>query len=552
MPEGPSRLQSWLAELRRRKVFRVAVAYVLAAWALIQVADAIFEPLGLPGWSMKLLIVLVALGFPLACTLAWAYDMTPHGLERTTQSQGESSTSLTPVTAPAAADAPAPAAPSSVTPPAESVAILPFVDMSPERDQTYFCDGIAEEIINALCCVRGLQVASRTSSFQFRERNLDIRDIGRTLGVGAVLEGSVRKSGDRVRITAQLVKTADGYHIWSESFDRRLEDVFAIQTEIARVLVEALRGSLTVGEKALLESRGTQNAEAYDLYLRGQQYLRDGTDSTLPQAAEMFSAAIERDPAFAQAHAGLASALAIKGLWRLDMSAGEFEQAIAASRRALELEPRNPEAHVARACLLSMQNKFAEASEAFEQALKLNPSSFLANYMYARHAFAAGELEKSRRLYLEAIRIAPDEYAPYCVLYGTLVKMGRNEEAREMALRAMIAIERHLQKEPGDGRALQLGACTAANLGEALRARELADRAMAARPDEFATGYNLACAFAVLGDHAKALELLEKATQRGRGNLTWMEQDPDLDSLRGNPEFERILDRLRSAAGQGG
>ncbi len=537
MPDGRSRFQSWLGELRRRKVFRVAVAYVVAGWVLIQVADATFEPLGLPGWSMKLVIALVALGFPFACVLAWAYDLTPHGIERTE--------AATPAAAPPLVDAPraGPAASEPAVAPAPSARSVAISRLS-----TMFvsnaCDGIAEEIINALCCVRGLQIASRTSSFQFKDRSVDVREIGRTLGVGAVLEGSVRKAGERVRITAQLVNTADGYHLWSESFDRKLEDVFAIQTEIARELVAALRGSLTSGEKELLERGGTRNAEAYDVYLRGQHLLRDGTDLTLPQAAELFRAAIQRDGEFAQAYAGLANALAIKGLWRLDMTPEEFEQAFVASRRALELEPRMPEAYVAQACLLSMQNRVEPANEAFEEALKLNPSSFHANYMYGRHSFAAGDFEKARRLY--------EQDLPYCMLEGALEKLGRLDESLEAGRRAMLAIERHLQREPGDGRALHLGAVTAAKLGDATRARALSERALAARPYEISTAYNLACAFAILGDRKRSMELLDQATQRGRGNLACIEQDPDLDSLRGEVQFEAIMDRLRAGSGKEG
>jgi adenylate cyclase len=550
MPDGRSRLQKWLVELRRRKVFRVAAAYVVAGWVLIQIADATFEPLGLPLWSIKLVIALVALGFPLACALAWAYDFTPQGIERT-----EAAVPRVAPPAPPPGDAPPveplpPAPAAAPAPAARSVAILPFSDLSPERDQAYFCDGIAEEIINALCCVRGLQIASRTSSFQFKDRSMDVREIARTLGVGAVLEGSVRKAGDRVRITAQLVNAADGYHLWSESFDRRLEDVFAIQTEIARELVAALRGSLTSGEKELLERGGTRNPEAYDVYLRGQHLLRDGTDLTLPQAAQLFREAIALDGGFAQAYAGLANALAIKGLWRLDMTSEEFAQAFSASERALELEPRMPEAYVAQACLLSMQNKVEPANEAFEQALKLNPSSFHANYMYGRHSFAAGEFEKARQLYEQAARLAPEQYLPYCMLEGALEKLGRVDESQEAGRRAMLAIERHLRREPGDGRALHLGAVTAAKLGDATRARALSERALAARPDEFATAYNLACAFAVLDDRERALQLLEQATQRDRGNLAWIEQDPDLDSLRGDARFEAIVDRLRAGSGK--
>ena len=223
MTDGGSRIGSWLAELRRRKVFRVAVVYLVAGWLLIQVADATFGPIGLPDWALTLVIVLIALGFPLACILAWAFDVTPRGFARTPAVPGPDAGGTARPPAPVATPAPVPVAQAPVnTSPAQSVAILPFVDMSAGRDQEYFCDGIAEEIINALCCVRSLRVASRTSSFQFKGRPADVREIGRSLGVGSVLEGSVRKAGDRVRITAQLVNTSDGYHLWSESFDRDL------------------------------------------------------------------------------------------------------------------------------------------------------------------------------------------------------------------------------------------------------------------------------------------------------------------------------------------
>ncbi len=545
MPDGESNLQRWFGELKRRKVFRVIVMYLLAAWVVIQVADAVFEPLGLPQWSMKLVIVLAVLGFPVACALAWAFDVSPSGIERTPPRHRSepAEPALIGAAAPPAADGTA-VAPAAA--PAESVAILPFVDLSPERDQEYFCEGIAEEIVNALCCIRGLRIASRTSASQFKGRPVDVREIGRSLGVGSVLEGSVRKSGDRVRITAQLVGSADGYHLWSESFDRRLEDIFAIQSEIAQKLVAALRLSLSRQETALIERRGTRNAEAYDHYLRGQAMLRDGTDSTLPKAVAAFRAAIDCDPMFAQAHAGLANAVAIRGQWRLDVTPAEFKEALEEINRAIELEPRMPEAFVARACLMSMQQRNREASEAFEEAIRLNPASYEAHYMYARHCFATGEFERSVALFEIAIRLRPDDYQPVTMLVGAMEKLG-HPEVRQAMQRAMAAIDRHLELEPEDGRALQLGAVQAANLGNLARTEELAGRAMAARPNEFATFYNLGCAFAVLGRREQALELLDRAVQHGRGNLEWFEQDPDLDSLRGDARFEEIVERLRTA-----
>ena len=543
MADAGSKLQRWFAELRRRKVLRVAGVYLVAAWLAIQVADAVFEPLGVPAWALKLVIVLAALGFPVACALAWAFDVSRKGIERTPPLPDDASTPL-----PAATVAQAPALPAAATPPAASVAILPFADMSPARDHEYFCDGIAEEIINALCCVRGLRVASRTSAFQFKGRSADVREIGKALGVGAVLEGSVRKAGDRVRITAQLVSAADGYHLWSESYDRQLEDVFAIQSDIAQRLVRALRGALTPSENALLERGGTRNAQAYDLYLRGQQLLREYSDGAATAAIPLFRSAIGRDPQFAQAHAGLASALAIKGLWRIDMSEAETVEALGASERALALEPYIPEAHVARACVLSMQGRNDEAARGFEEAIRLNPSAHMTYHLYGRHAFGVGDMEKAIELYRSAIRLEPDDYQSQALLEGPLRSLGRTDEARESNRLAGIAIERRLQRRPDDVRALLLGSVQAAHEGNAERARALGDRAMAARPDDFSTAYNVACAQALLGERDRALELLDRAVRHGRGNLGWIEHDTDFASLRGDPRFEAIVGRLREAA----
>jgi len=546
MSDDESKAGRWFAELKRRKVFRVAAVYLVGAWLLVQVAGTTFGPMGLPPWTLKLVITLAALGFPLACALAWAFDVTAKGIERT------------PAAVPAppvASNVPEPQALPTVEPVAtaaeapDSVAILPFVDMSPGHDQEYFCDGIAEEIINSLCCIRDLRIASRTSSFQFKGRAADVREIGRALGVGAVLEGSVRKAGERVRITAQLVSSSDGYHLWSESYDRDLSDVFAIQTEIAQKLAGALRVSLSRQERELIQRRGTNNAEAYDLYLRGQAHLRDGTDTEMNPAVEFFREAIRRDERFAQAHAGIAHAQSLKGLWRVGMTQADFDEAFAASRRALELEPRMPEAYIARAMLLSLQGRDNEANQDFEEAIRLNPASFDAHYVYARHRFQSGDFERAVPLYEEAIRLRPDDYQALSLLEGALLKLGRVEQQTEVARRAMQAIDRQLAIDPQDGRALQLGTTNAARLGLRDKARDLAERALKARPDAFSSHYNVACAYSILGDIDDALKLLDHAVQHGRGNLEWIEHDPDFDNLRSDPRFAVILDRIRASRG---
>jgi len=349
--------------------------------------------------------------------------------------------------------------------------------------------------------------------------------------------------------TTQLVSAVDGYHLWSESYDRDLSDVFAIQTEIAQKLVGALRVSLSRQERELIQRRGTSNAEAYDLYLRGQAHLRDGTDTEMGPAIEFFRKAIQRDERFAQAHAGIAHAQSLRGLWRVGMTQADFEEAFAASRRSLELEPRMPEAYIARAMLLSLQGRKDEAHQDFEQAIRINPASFDAHYLYARHCFQCGEFERALSLYEAAVRLRPDDYQALCLMEGTLLKLGRMEQHDEVARRAMQAIDRQLVIDPQDGRALQLGTTNAARLGLRDRARDLAGRALKARPDAFSTYYNVACAYSTLGDSDDALDMLDRAVQHGRGNLEWIEHDPDFDNLRSDSRFDAIVSRIRASRG---
>jgi adenylate cyclase len=374
MPDWSNRLRRFIGEFRRRRVFRVAAVYLLVGWILVQVADATFEPLGLPSWAARLLIVLLALGFVLACALAWIYDVQPHGIERT-----PALADLAPVDPPALANPATPARRATDVPPEPaatqaasaaptrapeaSVAILPFADLSEARDQDYFCDGLAEEILNALAKVRGLHVASRTASFRFRDGSAPPSEIGRQLQVAAIMEGSVRKAGDRVRVTAQLVDATNGYHLWSDNFDRNLADIFAIQEEIARNVVNAVRPTLHAPLDFELQRRAPRDMRAYEFYLRGRQLESRMTELSWKQAPQMFRRAIEIDPQYAQAHAGLADSLTELMLWRLErLDSGALEEAQAAAHRALELDPDLAEAHVARAHALALSGDEARAT----------------------------------------------------------------------------------------------------------------------------------------------------------------------------------------------
>jgi adenylate cyclase len=555
MTDTNATLARWFAELRRRKVVRVAIVYLVIAWLLIQVADATFEPIGLPAWANLLVIVLAALGFPLACGLAWAFDVTPRGIERTSEAEAPQRESAATPAGPALRAAPwlapQPAVAAATSSPGQanpSVAILPFADMSAARDQEYFCDGIAEEIINALCCVRGLQVASRTSSFQFKGRSADVREIGRSLGVAAVLEGSVRRSAERARITAQLVSTDNGFHLWSESFDRKLEDVFATQSEIARNIVRALRSSLTKEEAALIERGGTRDPQAYEYYLRARQLHNEHSDTTIRQAIELYRRAAQADPEFAKAHAGLAMALGSAIFWRMGVPAGAMDEAMRAAKRAEELAPDLPEAWLAQGNLYSASLQPAEADRAFEKALQANPDSFEVLHVYARHAFSAGQTTKSVELFERAQRVEPEDYQIAALLAGAVRKLGDEQRTRSADRAAVALLERRIELYPDDTRALHLAAGVYAKLGQRERAITVAERALALRPREFATLYNVACAYAQLGEKDRALAILEGFSEIGQGSFDWIREDPDFLSLHGDPRFERVVARLVAIA----
>ena len=284
---------------------------------------------------------------------------------------------------------------------AASIAVLPFADLSPARDQDYFCDGIAEELLGALSAVEGLRVAARGSSFQLKGQAVDSRDVGRTLGVATLLEGSVRKAGNRVRISARLVSAGDGYQIWAEIFDRGLEDIFAIQEEIAQAVVRALKLRLAAPGEARLTRVGTRDAQAYEMYLRGRKFLMLHGETALRVARQMFRGALELDPRFAQAHAGLADAdfMMLQWNYEVEHEAALRAEALAASEEALRLAPTSAEAHISRANVLSLLEREADAEHDFRHALELNPALSDGYYWYARHLFQAGRLREAGELF---------------------------------------------------------------------------------------------------------------------------------------------------------
>jgi adenylate cyclase len=427
--------------------------------------------------------------------------------------------------------------------PEKSIAVLAFVNMSNDLENEFFSDGIAEEIINALTKVKALRVASRTSSFAFKGKSEDIGEVGRKLKVHTVLEGSVRKAGSRLRVTAQLVNVADGYHLWSERYDRQLDDVFEIQDEIAENVVRALRVVLGEDEKRAIEKTPTENMQAYEYYLRGRQVQHQMRRSALQYARRMFDRAIEIDPNFARAHAGIADCCSFVYMY-WDGSNANLEGADTSSRKALELDPESAEAHTSRALALTLRRSYQQAREEFEGALRLNPMLYEAHYFYGRACLTEGKFNEAVSHFRDAWRVRPEDYQAICLSVQALVKLGRREEALDATRQGLKVADAHLELNPDDARAWYLSAGALMRLGQPKQALERARRALAIDPEDAAVLYNVACVHALAGSSEEALDNLDKAIQNGFGHRDWLENDSELDSIREESRFQALLRKL--------
>ncbi len=488
-------------ELKRRNVVRVALAYIIAAWLLLQVADIVLNNIEAPDWLFQATLLLVVLGFPIALILAWAYELTPEGLKKEKDvDRSESITHatgrkldfaiigvLTIAVAYLVAEkliwsddlAPESQVDASIAVPQEivkSIAVLPFVNMSADPEQEYFSDGIAEEILNGLVKVPGLRVVARTSAFSFKGQNIDIRQVGETLNANHVLEGSVRKAGDRLRITAQLISVHDGYHLWSETYNRQIDDVFAIQEEIARAVVSALEVTLGLTDDTSLVQQGTNNTEAYNWFLRGNYYIGRQSPEDFDKAIESYAKAIEFDPEFAGGHGGFSYGLAYGSFFypylqvadrvrtsykrALQIDEYQIEALIAkavdatltdynfvaaeqAIRKALTVEANNT--RIADAywfLVLTPQRRFDETLDLLANAERADPLSSLIKQGIGANLWWKGDYQASLRYAEAAIELNPNDIFGTYVVSIVYVRLGRLEKAESaiMQLESLMGV----------------------------------------------------------------------------------------------------------------
>jgi len=425
----------------------------------------------------------------------------------------------------------------------KSLAVLYFANLSGDKEDEYFRDGMTEDIVTELSKIKELRLFPRSTMLAFRDKPLAATQIGQQLGAAYVLDGSIRRAGSRLRITAQLAETRNGHSVWAERYDRELKDVFEIQDEIAQNIARALRVVLTEKERREIEKVPTSEVQAYDYYLRGRQFFHQMRRKSLEFARQMFARAIVIDPTYARAFAGVSDCCSFLYMY-FDASKDNLREAVSASRRAVELDPESAEGHASRGLAVSLSKNYDEAEREFENGIRLNPELFEAFYFYGRSCFAQAQHEKAAGLFEKAGEVNPDDFQSMSHAAMCRRALGHLDKAREAQHTALRRIERHVQLHPDDVRAIYLGSLALCAAGERDRSLEWVERALAMEPDDSSVLYNVSCGYSLLGETDKAISCLEKAVRQGFGHEEWIQNDPDLDSLRGQPRFRALLQHL--------
>jgi TolB-like protein len=557
-------------EVKRRKVYRVAAAYIIVAAGIIQLASAAFPAWELPNWALRLVIVLLLIGFPLALILGWAFDVTPQGIRATPRAPPGTHRRRNMIMLVTTGVIISAAAALFLLPRVsahkvdKSIAVLPFVDLSEAKDQEYFCDGISEEILHALAKVDGLHVVGRTSSFSFKGKSVNAREVGKKLNVANVLEGSLRREGNRVRVTAELISASSGFHLWTETYDRKLEGMFALQDEITRAIVDALKVKLAVS----LPVHEQRNTEAYELYLQGLYFSNKSSEEDLRRALSFFQRAVEKDPTFSRAWTGISKVwyfLADVYVRPLDAYPSSKEAAL----KAIGLDEKDAEAH----CYLSEAKRvldwdLAGADEELTRALQLDPNSAPAHFFSALHPLFRGELKDGLQLILEAekldpvspitsyvataaylandriddavvegqrtLQLDPNYFYLDSVLAAAYREKGNFDEA--IALYTKAQETTHL---PSSGLAI-----TYARMGRQPEAQNIRAQLLQAREKRYVSAPLIAAVCTALGDKEEAFHWLERAYAEHSGILQWIAFLPEFRALRSDARFPHLLRRI--------
>jgi adenylate cyclase len=578
-------------ELKHRNVVRVAVLYLLACWLILDPVHVVFHMLEVPAWANRLVVVLMAVGFPAVLLFAWAFEITPEGLKPTVEVDPKRSIrTLTGrrldraiivvlvlalgyfvadkfwLAKPPETTPPAPLPPAAIAVPDKSIAVLPFVDMSEKKDQEYFSDGLTEELIDRLSHSPELKVIARTSSFSFKGKSEDVRAIASKLGVANLLEGSVRKAGNELRITAQLIRAADGTHLWSQTYNRKLDDVFRIQDEIAEAVVRSLRVSLLEG--TMPSAIGTQDMEAYTLYVQARSiFVRAGTQAEWEKVVDYLQEAIKLDPSFAPAWAWLSRARTEQIDQRYVPSQQGWEEARRAAEKALALDPKLSEAHIAMAKIqMWYDHDWVGAQGQVRQALELDPSSWSALNYAAQFAKAMGHADKAVEFFQRIVASDPLNAIAYANLGWGLYRAGRLSEAAVALRKALDLNPKFERARMGAGLVLLASGDPAGALAEFERLnddgygrayRALAYHALGRKADVDAVladletryaerdAYLIAAVHADRGEIDQAFGWLDRAYRQHDIDCVNVKVDPLLKNLRDDARYKKFLRKMK-------
>jgi TolB-like protein/Tfp pilus assembly protein PilF len=577
--------KNFFGELKRRNVYKVAIAYAVVAWLLMQIATQVFPFLEIPNWAVRLVIMLIVIGFPIALVIAWAFELTPEGLKRTEfadELPKKSARSRAWIYVVVVAGAISvglfflgrhTSSKQSAELPAKSIAVLPFDNLSRDPDNAYFAEGVQDEILVRLSKIADLKVISRTSTQKYKSAPDNLREIARQLGVANILEGSVQKSANQVRVNVQLINALSDAHLWAEIYDRKLTDIFAVESDIATTIADTLQAKLTGSEKRAIAAQPTENSEAHEFYLKGRYFWNKRTANDLKTAISYFQQAIDKDPNYALAYAGLADSYGLLPDFGAGSPQESFPPARTAATKAIKLDDTLAEAHTSLAHVLSLYDlDFDGSTREFRRAIELNP-----NYATAHHWLGVGPLVQSGRFddaiaeCKRAVELDPLSLINNADLGSTYSWARRYDEAIEqlrktlemdpgfyyahwvlgLAFEAKGALDAAIE-EYQKARALNddpqvlalLGHAYAAS-GNKTEAVKILEQLKELSKQRYVSAYSLAIVYLGLGDKEEALRWLEKSYQDRAGyDIGTIKVDPFLDPLRGDPRFEALVEKI--------
>src|SRR2546426_9327070 len=583
-------LRNFVSELKRRNVYKVAIAYGVVAWLLIQIATQVFPFFEIPNWAVRLIVLAIAIGFPVALVIAWAFELTPEGLKRTEAADamgaprsrkrawiyiiiiaGAISIGLfflgryTSSKQNAGAELPG-----------KSIAVMPFESLSRDPDNAYFAEGVQDEILTRLAKVADLKVISRTSTQKYKSAPDNLRDIAKQLGVSNILEGSVQRAGDQVRVTVQLINATTDAHLWAESYDRALTDIFTVESEIAKTIADTLRAKLTGSEERMMSKKPTANPEAYEFYLKGRFFWNKRTGVDLRKSIDYFDQAVAKDPSYALAYAGLADAYVLLSGFGAASPKDSLPEAKAAAEKGLDLDGTLGEAHASLAqALLAYDFDFAGANREFRHAIELNPNYATAHHWYGESVLAPlSQFEDAIAQLKRALQLDPLSVIINADVGTVLTSARRYDEAIEQLRKTLEMDPSFYYAHYNLGEALEMKGLTEnaiaeyqraialnddpvpqallghlyAKIGKKNEARQILQQLHESSKQHYVSPYLFAMIHIGLGDKDQAIDFLEKTYEDRDGySIAFIKVDPFLDPLRSDPRFEALVQKVFTA-----